>query len=341
MASRGGGIGKAIRDMLGGGQGHQGQQGQQGQQGHRPGQSQQPTAQSQRGGGGAPSSSGPTPTVRPGAPTGTTPVGAPSTGGNSAAGTPSGSTPYDYGDLDDQSRYEGRQSGTSQQPGVYESSTSSDYDREGGAPQGTMTPDTTTRGTTTPGTMAADTPTRGTTTPAPTAYGTQGTPGATTPQGTMTPDTPTRGTTTPGTMAAETTTPGMGPTGASSQQQQGWSGSTTAGTGTGFGGSATTSGPGLEPLLNRFRSNGLGDHVNSWLSDGPNKSLNPQQVRQGLGDQEIADLARHAGVSQDEVTSGLAKGLPQVVDRMTPHGRIPDESQVPDQIDRILGHHRH
>jgi uncharacterized protein YidB (DUF937 family) len=113
-----------------------------------------------------------------------------------------------------------------------------------------------------------------------------------------------------------------------------------------LGGIGTTTGPaaggaaaasGLDSLLDRLRSVGLGDQVQSWLSDGPNKSINPQQVSQAIDPQQLSQLAKTAGVSPDEVAQGLAKALPEVVNEMTPHGQIPNASQVQSTITRLFG----
>jgi uncharacterized protein YidB (DUF937 family) len=101
------------------------------------------------------------------------------------------------------------------------------------------------------------------------------------------------------------------------------------------GGAAAASG--LDSLLERLRSAGLGDQVKSWLSDGPNKSIDPQQVSQAIGPQQLSELAQHAGVSPDEVSQGLAKALPEVVNEMTPHGQIPNATQVQNTISRLTG----
>lgn len=109
-----------------------------------------------------------------------------------------------------------------------------------------------------------------------------------------------------------------------------------AGAATAAGGAAASA-TGLDQLLNRLRNAGLGDQVSSWLSDGPNKTINPQQVTQAVGSQQLSDLAKSAGVSPDEVANGLAKALPDVINEMTPHGQIPSASQVQSSVNKLLG----
>ena len=101
------------------------------------------------------------------------------------------------------------------------------------------------------------------------------------------------------------------------------------------GGAAGASG--LDSLLDRLRGVGLGDQVKSWLSDGPNKSIDPQQISQAVGQDKLSELAQTAGVSPDEVAQGLAKALPEVVSEMTPHGQIPNTTQINNTINRLFG----
>ena len=94
---------------------------------------------------------------------------------------------------------------------------------------------------------------------------------------------------------------------------------------------------GLGSLLDRLRNAGLGDQVSSWLNDGPNKALRPDQVAQAIGPQQISEMAAHAGVTPEEITNGLAKALPEVVDQMTPGGRIPSPAQTQQTMNRLFG----
>jgi uncharacterized protein YidB (DUF937 family) len=80
---------------------------------------------------------------------------------------------------------------------------------------------------------------------------------------------------------------------------------------------------GLAGLVEQFASKGLGDIVNSWVGTGANKPITSQQIQQGLGADQINQLAQKAGVSPDVVSSHLAELLPKVVDKLTPTGQVP------------------
>jgi uncharacterized protein YidB (DUF937 family) len=80
---------------------------------------------------------------------------------------------------------------------------------------------------------------------------------------------------------------------------------------------------GLAGLVKQFAGSGLGDIVNSWVSTGKNLPVTPQQIQQGLGSDVISQLAAKVGLSPQDLTSHLSNVLPQIVDKLTPDGKIP------------------
>ena len=80
---------------------------------------------------------------------------------------------------------------------------------------------------------------------------------------------------------------------------------------------------GLGGLVEQFASKGLGDIINSWVSTGKNLPISPDQIQKGLGANLINQIATKSGLNADEVSTHLSKVLPQVVDRLTPDGKIP------------------
>ena len=85
---------------------------------------------------------------------------------------------------------------------------------------------------------------------------------------------------------------------------------------------------GISGLVQRFSGSGLGDIVNSWVSTGQNKSISPQQVQQGLGQDTIHQLSQQTGMGHEEVKSQLAQILPQVIDKLTPNGQVPAQGDL-------------
>jgi len=94
---------------------------------------------------------------------------------------------------------------------------------------------------------------------------------------------------------------------------------------------------GLTGLVNKLKESGLGDIVNSWISTGKNLPITPEQIQQGLGSDMITKLAARAGVSTDDIASHLSQLLPQVVDKLTPEGKIPQGDLLSKGMDLLKG----
>jgi uncharacterized protein YidB (DUF937 family) len=85
---------------------------------------------------------------------------------------------------------------------------------------------------------------------------------------------------------------------------------------------------GLGDLLNQFQQSGHGDAANSWVSPGPNKQISPGDLASALGADQINTLASQTGMSRDELLAGLSQHLPDVINQLTPHGRLPNPNEV-------------
>jgi uncharacterized protein YidB (DUF937 family) len=85
---------------------------------------------------------------------------------------------------------------------------------------------------------------------------------------------------------------------------------------------------GIDGLVQKFESAGLGNVAKSWVSTGTNQSVSPDQVKEALGPQQVEQIATQAGVSTDEAAAGLSKVLPTAVDNVTPSGQVPSTGDV-------------
>src|SRR5712671_540541 len=85
---------------------------------------------------------------------------------------------------------------------------------------------------------------------------------------------------------------------------------------------------GLGDLLKQFQQNGQGDTANSWVSPGPNKAISPGDLAKALGADQIETLASQSGLSRDQLLAGLSQHLPDVINHLTPDGRLPTEKEV-------------
>ena len=81
---------------------------------------------------------------------------------------------------------------------------------------------------------------------------------------------------------------------------------------------------GLEGLIITFQQGGLGEIVNSWVSNGQNLPISAEQIQAMLGGSSLQDIAAKLGVSQEQASGSLAEILPSLVDGMTPNGQLPE-----------------
>ena len=86
---------------------------------------------------------------------------------------------------------------------------------------------------------------------------------------------------------------------------------------------------GIGGLLSQLQQGGLGGEVASWLGNGANRAVSPDQLQSALGGEQLQQMAQSAGLPVDQLLSMLAQHLPQTVDRASPNGAL-DESQFGD-----------
>jgi len=107
-----------------------------------------------------------------------------------------------------------------------------------------------------------------------------------------------------------------------------------------LGGSRSAAGPGgagggLGDLLSQLQRAGFGAQADSWVGRGQNLPIPPEGMEQVLGRDGVAQIARHLGVSEADATRGLSQLLPEVVDRVTPDGRVPDLDSLAASVDAL------
>lgn len=81
---------------------------------------------------------------------------------------------------------------------------------------------------------------------------------------------------------------------------------------------------GLTALLEGFRTKGFEKQVASWISKEANLPITGADIETALGAESLQRIAAHAQMSADQVKKGLAEILPNVVDKISPEGRIDD-----------------
>ena len=93
---------------------------------------------------------------------------------------------------------------------------------------------------------------------------------------------------------------------------------------------------GLGGLIGAFQKKGLGDMISSWISTGPNPPITATQLTDVLGGNTVGQFARKAGVPEAEAGSILAGLLPNVIDKLTPEGKLPDTDSLEGTLSSLL-----
>jgi uncharacterized protein YidB (DUF937 family) len=94
---------------------------------------------------------------------------------------------------------------------------------------------------------------------------------------------------------------------------------------------------GLNNLIGQFASKGLGDIINSWVGTGNNVPVSGDQLHNVLGKDTISQLASKVGMDSNAFTSQLSNLLPQVVDKLTPDGKVPEGDIMSKGMDLLGG----
>jgi uncharacterized protein YidB (DUF937 family) len=85
---------------------------------------------------------------------------------------------------------------------------------------------------------------------------------------------------------------------------------------------------GLGDLLKQFQQSGHGEAASSWVGTGANKDISESDMAKSIGADDIDALARHTGLSRDDLLAGLRRELPGAIDELTPDGRVPSGQEL-------------
>lgn len=80
----------------------------------------------------------------------------------------------------------------------------------------------------------------------------------------------------------------------------------------------------LGALLSNMDAGGLGAIAKSWLGDGDNEPVSPNQVTSMFGAEKISEFASVLGLSNEEAAGGLSEALPHMVDNASSGGSLLD-----------------
>jgi len=85
---------------------------------------------------------------------------------------------------------------------------------------------------------------------------------------------------------------------------------------------------GLGRLINELQNSGQGRAAQSWIGRGPNEEIAPADLKKALGSDTLDALVKQTGLSRDELLEGLSQNLPDLIDKLTPNGRLPTSEEA-------------
>ena len=85
---------------------------------------------------------------------------------------------------------------------------------------------------------------------------------------------------------------------------------------------------GLGKLIKELQDSGHGRVAQSWVGSGENHEIAPHHLADALGSDTIDALSRQTGLDRDDLLAGLSQHLPDLIDQLTPHGRLPSEEEA-------------
>ncbi len=85
---------------------------------------------------------------------------------------------------------------------------------------------------------------------------------------------------------------------------------------------------GLNDLLKQFQQSGQGGAIQSWINNGPNQQISPADLSKALSPDQIKTLAANSGLSSADLISALSQHLPELINQLTPNGRLPTEHEA-------------
>ncbi len=94
---------------------------------------------------------------------------------------------------------------------------------------------------------------------------------------------------------------------------------------------------GLQGLVTAFREKGLGEAVSSWIGTGQNLPISGQQLQSVLGNEQVQAIASKLGLSSADASQAVANLLPQVIDKLTPNGQLPEGGLVEQGLSLLKG----
>ena len=93
-------------------------------------------------------------------------------------------------------------------------------------------------------------------------------------------------------------------------------------------------GTGLNGIVSTLQSNGMDQHVQSWIGTGQNMPVSGSDITNVVDPQRLTQMAQQQGMTPDEMSNHVAQALPGLVDQATPNGQVPRQGG---SVDSLMG----
>ncbi len=89
---------------------------------------------------------------------------------------------------------------------------------------------------------------------------------------------------------------------------------------------------GVSMLVAKLQQGGLQETVNSWVGHGENQPVAPDALHKALGPEQVQTMSAQTGLPTGALMGVLAAALPQLINGLTPQGRLPEAHEVPHDV---------
>lgn len=85
---------------------------------------------------------------------------------------------------------------------------------------------------------------------------------------------------------------------------------------------------GVQGVLEKFRNGGLGEVVESWISQQGNLPVSSEQVTSVFGSPALQELGAKLGIDPQTASSLISEYLPKIVDSLSPEGEVTEQHDL-------------
>jgi uncharacterized protein YidB (DUF937 family) len=92
---------------------------------------------------------------------------------------------------------------------------------------------------------------------------------------------------------------------------------------------------GVQGLIEKMNTSGLGAIASSWIAQGANEAISGDQIQKLLGSDMVTQLAAKVGLSAEDSSQLVAKVLPKLIDSMSPNGQLSQNLNIGEFVSKF------